>query len=144
MGQLVTHFVYVSRNIFQYKEKPICVYTSSPQEQEEFCHVEEVLDSIGIKILRADESNCPMLILPFSIGRNRQGMLNSRCIEKPIELFGSKGIEVHLVYLRREDARNLEDVDSMMRGISEKTIASREDYPTQGMELLQTVDEADP
>jgi predicted AAA+ superfamily ATPase len=144
LQQLINLFTPLGRNVYQYKGKAICVYTSSPQEQEEFCHVNDVLDSINTKIVKANENGCRLLILPFSIGRNREGTLNSLCIQKPFEMFRSKGIDPHLIYLRREDARQVTEIDDMMRDVAETTIVSREDYPAQARELLRTVNDVDP
>lgn len=122
----------------------MAVYTSSPQEQEEFCHVNEVMASIDTKIAQSESKDCKLMILPFTLGTNLQRRVNAECIERPVEILRRRKIAVHLIYLRKERARELEELDALMQQLSEKTISSDEDYDRQARELLRSVDEIDP
>ena len=84
------------------------------------------------------------MILPFTIEVNREGLLNQGCIEKPIERLRAQGIEVRIVYLRRADVAQIEEIDKLIGRYSNRTITSRQRYAEQAGELLRIVREVDP
>jgi len=124
--------------------KLIWVYFSSLQEQKPFCHDTEISASIDRKMKRCDARGCSLVILPFTIEVNREGLLNQGCIEKPIERLRAQGIEVRIVYLRRADVAQIEEIDKLIGRYSNRTITSRQRYAEQAGELLRIVREVDP
>lgn len=140
------------RNFFEYKSKRICIFRISPQEEQGvvFCDGAEVSRRIGRMITKCDSGRCNLLIFPFSMGTNRQGELNSGCIERPLERLRSR-FEVHLVYLRREtnDAgrpmKALAEMNTLMQRLNAETIIrSRDKDHEQARELLAIIDKVDP
>ena len=132
-----------SARTYSFKGKVIRIYKSSPQEQCTFCHYQKVITIIDGEIRRCVSENCTLLIVPFTMGMNRQGELNADCITKPTDHLRSGGLKVHLVYFRRESVRRLNLLDDLMSRLGAQIIKSTQDYTRQAHELL-AIARADP
>jgi hypothetical protein len=119
------------RIFFSLNGKGICIYTSSCQEQNPFCNFQRVIKCIDDKINRCDSEGCTLLIIPFTMCLNRQGKLNTDCIVKPIDHLKAKGLEVHLVYLRKDSAEGIDLMDDLMSRLHSEKIKSDKDYKRQ-------------
>src|SRR5436853_7768618 len=96
------------------------------------------------KIKRCDARGCSLVILPFTVAVNREGILNQGRIAKPIERLRAQDIEVRIVYMRRADVAQIDEIDRLMGRFVDHTITSRERYAEQASELFRIVPRIDP
>ena len=89
------------------------------------------------KIAFAEDNTCLVLVIPFTLCRDSNGRLNRECIAKPVRYLESVAEHVHLVYLRKAEARNVEELDSFMRELRANVVPSEERYATQAEELAR-------
>ncbi len=105
----------------------IRIYISSPQEQCKFCKCEKIIGILEGEIKNAAGADCTMLIVPFTMGMNQERTkLNELCIREPIRHLKLRGLDVQLVYLRK-DATNkvmLKLMDDLMKDLASREIRS--------------------
>jgi hypothetical protein len=89
-----------------------------------------------------------LLIMPFVMKGKRNGKpLNEDCMEKPIAAVKSLGYKVHLVYLRKDSAREVALMDHLMtqlRARRIKSIKGKKSVRRQANELWKIVAAAVP
>jgi hypothetical protein len=127
--------------------KGICIYTSSPQEQRgvKFCRYRRVIEITRDRIKRCDANSCTLLILPFTLACDRDGQLNVDCITKPRDYLLSRGLKVHLVYLRKDSTRNIALLDELMSRLHARIIRSIVDGESrQAAQLWGVITRVDP
>jgi len=118
----------------------ICAVSfSSPQEQEPFCEVRLVNDNIKNRIIECEKNTNGepyILIIPFTMSgsRKKRKKINEDCILKPIEKLREK-FKVFVIYLRKTNARNLEDKDALMKRIALKMVETTKDDYDKSAEL---------
>lgn len=115
-------------------EKIYAFSLSSPQEQEDFCEVEDVKANIAERIQKCENAslgNDYTLIIPFTISRKRvTEEYNEECIIEPINWLTNRGFHVYTIYLRK-----LRPVDIIMKRITSNELESIEKYDRQAREL---------
>lgn len=115
-------------------EKIYAFSLSSPQEQEDFCEVEDVKTNIEERIRKceqASQGNDYTLIIPFTISRKREtGEYNEDCIIKPINWLTNRRFRVYTIYLKK-----MRPVDIIMKRITSREIESMEEYHRQARDL---------
>ena len=119
-------------------KKIYAVRLSSPQEQEDFCEIDDVKDNIKRRIQKCEQASKGQqyaLIIPFGLYGATKGKLNEDCILKPIEWLRSQGFRVYVIYLRKKTARGLKLLDSFMKGLASNVIESTKEYDRQAKEL---------
>lgn len=109
------------RTLFSYKGKKVAVWSGSCQELNEFCHFEGVIECIKERIKEAEEADCALLILPFTLW-TRWGELNTKCITEPLDWLRSKGHKVKLVYLRNGAEKDVALMDGLMDRLGAEVI----------------------
>jgi hypothetical protein len=93
--------------------KLVCAVSfGSPQEQEDFCEVEDVNKNIENRIAISEgrvKGEQFVLLIPFTmIGNREKGeKINTDCILKPIEKL-KKSFKVYVIYLRKKSLQNAE------------------------------------
>lgn len=108
---------------------------SSPQEQEDFCHVNDVKRNIRRRIEKLPENHDYVLIIPFGVYGASKGKMNEDCIILPIEWLKNQGFRVFVIYLRKASARSEILIMSLMKKLNARIIDSTEDYGKQAKEL---------
>jgi len=128
--------------LFSRKGKLLQIYISSCQEQVRFCFADDVADCIEREIARAKENNADLLVLPFTVRRNRSGILNIDCIKRALDTLKARGIVATLVYLQRADVPGGEEIDAFVKSLNPLTVLkSEEKYEKQASKLLQVADD---
>lgn len=123
-------------------KKIYAVRLNSPQEQEDFCEIDDVKGNIKGRIRKCEQASKGQqytLIIPFGLYGALKRKLNEDCILKPIEWLRNKGFKVFVVYLRKKTARALDLVDSFMRKVTSNVIESTEEYDRQAEELEKII-----
>jgi hypothetical protein len=155
LEKFVKHFdeSVTQRHYYRHDGKLICVYFGSPQELFPFCNygmvIENVIGSARSRVKKAETRGCGLIVLPFTL-QVKEGKMNRDCIEKPIRELERKGIEAHIVYLRREkdDEDNtlecLQEMDELMTELEAKKIASDNEPEGQARLLFRIVKLIDP
>ena len=130
----------VGRRIYSIKRKRTCIYFSSPQELTRIsCRYELVIKRIKHMIEVCDSQGCDLLILAFTMYVVK-GKLNKDCITKPLEYLKRSCKQVRLVYLRKDDIRNIHLVNGLMSLLQAEEVTSRDrDWKRQGEELLKII-----
>jgi len=122
------------------KKTVYAISLSSPQEQSDFCQVEEVKQRIQKRISVCDQDSQGedyALIIPFGIYQEpkKKGEINSKCIIEPMLSLKSKGIRIVPIYLRKERSIIVHLIDILMRKIAKYQIESDKNYERQAKEL---------
>ena len=118
------------------------VSLGSPQEQEDFCEIDDVKGNIKRRIQKCEQASKGQqytLIIPFGLYGAVKGKLNEDCILKPIEWLRNKGFRVFVIYLRKKTARALDLVDSFMRKVTSNLIRSTKEYDRQAKDLEEFI-----
>ena len=101
---------------YLFEGKTIRIYKSSPQEQCSPCDYQSVNAIMGRYVEECASENYALLIVPFTMGTNWQGELNTNCITKPIDHLKKLRVKkTHLVYLRKDSARGVGLMDHLMK-----------------------------
>ena len=119
-------------------KKIYAVRLSSPQEQEDFCEIDDVKGNIKRRIQKCEQASKGQqytLIVPFGLYGASKGKLNEECILKPIEWLRSQRFRVYVIYLRKRTARELKLLDSFMKELTSYVIQSTKEYDRQAKEL---------
>ena len=114
--------------------KTVCAVSfGSPQEQSAFCEVNQVQANIDGRIQTCDKE-CKakpyILLIPFTMSgsREKRKKINEQCILKPIEKLG-QNFKVFVIYLRKTNAHNLSEKDTLMKDLATVTIeTTKKDY----------------
>ena len=130
-----------------FESKTIRIYKSSPQEQCSHCDYRSVNAIIGRYVRECASDKCALLIVPFTMGTNRQCELNTKCVTKPIDHLAKLGVKkVHLVYLRRDSARGVTLMDNLMSRLRARLVikSGKNTVGRQANELWKFVMRVDP
>jgi GTPase SAR1 family protein len=111
---------------------------TSPQEQNDFCKVEDVKSDIRDRLNICEEKakgKDYVLLLPFTISRKngKNDRPNTDCIKKPIEWLKTK-FSVYIIYLRKMDY-----ADIMMRDFADNEIQSVTDEESEQAKELKRI-----
>jgi ADP-heptose:LPS heptosyltransferase len=92
-----------------------------PEEERKFCNFMKVSELIQKRIRKCDEelkSKPYILLLPFTMSTSKadRKKLNEDCIIKPIKELEQK-FNVFVIYLRKENTKNLTEKDALMKKI---------------------------
>lgn len=126
--------------------KIVCaVKLNSPQEEEDFCKYEDVVNNINKRLERAKSEvknrhkmDDFVFIIPFGLYvRRDDGKINEDCILKPIEQLKKEGHAILLIYLNRPSRKPI--YDKFMKGLTTHEISSRKDYDNQAKELRKLI-----
>lgn len=127
--------------LFSRKGKLLHIYISSCQEQVKFCHADDVADCIEREVGKARGNSADLLVLPFTVRRNRSGILNVQCVKRALDKLKTRGIAGTLVYLQRADVAGANDIDAFVKSLKPlAVIQSEERYEKQAAKLLEVVD----
>jgi Cdc6-like AAA superfamily ATPase len=132
---------------YSFESKTIRIYKSSPQEQCSPCDYRGVNAIIHRYVEECASENCALLIVPFTMGTNWQGELNTNCITKPIDHLRKLRVKkVHLVYLRKDPARGIDLMDNLMSQLRALRVikSSKNTVGRQANELWKCIMRADP
>ena len=119
-------FKQLGRNLFEFNGKLICIYFGSPQETppDRPTDFEGIMKIVNARLKKCESMNSAMIIMAFQI----------RGIEKPIGHLGLQ-YEVHLAYMRKENAEGIGQINARMKALGAEEITSEEDYLKQANAL---------
>lgn len=136
------HLQEVKRNFYLLDGKSVCLRISSPQEWAHYCNYEGAMKIIRRLLSKCAARGGSLVIMPFTLQFKPD--INRHCIGPPIRELRRMRHEVHLVYLRKAEIREIRQADSLMRQLKAEAIVSDGKFHRQAEELWRIIQRIDP